>query len=112
MCAMGQGPGRSPVTFVGFAERDFPPDPTRGTKGGRCLSQYATTRTDVMSYFTGSRKHVPVPADGKVCLSSGSGCDFHCCTIVDDASQSLVVGNEEGVFFFSPEVRYLLLATV
>jgi hypothetical protein len=99
-----QGPGRGPVTFLGFADREFAADPVRGVKAGRVLSLYVTTRSDVVSYFTGSRKQVTVPPDGRVVLS-GSGCDFHCCTIVDDASQSLVVGNEDGVFFFSPEVR-------
>ncbi len=76
---------------------------------GCCVCRYVTTRNDVLSFFTGSRKHVAVPGDGRVVLS-GSGCDFHCCTIVDDAAQSLVVGNEDGVFFFSPEVRLRLQA--
>ena len=75
----------------------------RRNKGSTITSLYVTTREQAKSYFTGGPKPPGIGPDGRVTLSF-TGCEVGCATVTDDAAQSLVIGNDDGVFFFSPEV--------
>ena len=108
------------VTFLGFAERkrahDAPPPSgaasalasftsRASSRRGVTTSLYVTTKEQAVSYFTGGPKPPGVPPSGRVVLSVGGGCDPGCAVVTDDDLQMLVLGNSDGVFFFSTTDR-------
>jgi hypothetical protein len=100
-----QGASGKPVTFIGYAERVMQLDSTKDDKIGKLVtvtSLYVTSKDSVVSYTTSSRK--VSAAESKNVLSQGAGCEWQCATVADD-TQSLIVGAEDAVYFFTPEVR-------
>lgn len=103
-CVTPQASSGTPITFLGFSERVTTSGGSRPDKIGKITTVqtlFAASSKAVMSLTPNNRKGGAVDT---TVLAEDAGCEWQCAVVADD-SQSLVVGDEDAVYFFTAEVR-------